>query len=129
MTTVTCAQPDKYQIGDLAMETMREYMDLVTRPLTEAKAQASLPLGGTYSIVFYNAGDDTHKTIAMADSPEKALKIIKNAFYDIHDTGDRLRRVAPNIFVMEPDYENTGERATIDNYDSMYHWIVKQAAA
>ena len=95
----------------------------------EDKAQASLPLGGPYDIVFYNAGDDTHNTIAMADSPAKALEIIKKEFYDIYDTGDRLRRVAPNIFVMEPDYENTGERATIDNYDSMYHWIVKQAAA
>ena len=95
----------------------------------EDKAQASLPLGGVHDIVFYNAGDDTHNTIATADSPAKALEIIKQAFYDIYDTGDRLRRVAPNIFVMEPDYENTGERATIDNFDSMCHWIVKQAKA
>jgi hypothetical protein len=49
----------------------------------------------------------------------------KDKFYEIHDTGDRLRKVAANVFVLEPDYENTGEKATADNYKHFYHWIVR----
>lgn len=114
------------------MKTMREYIDLVgeAQPLTEARAQAPLPgSDAVYTVVFYNAGDETYKTIAKVRSPEKALQIIKSKFNEMYDTGDRLRKVAPNIYVLEPDYENTGERATADNYDHMYHWVIKAAAA
>jgi hypothetical protein len=43
----------------------------------------------------------------------------------MYDTGDRLRKVAPTIFVLEPDYQNTGEKASLDNYKHFYHWIVQ----
>ena len=55
-----------------------------------------------------------------------ALRYIKEQFWDQLDTGDRLRRIKPNIYVHEEDYECTGERDTADNYKHMYYWTLDE---
>jgi hypothetical protein len=111
------------------MKTIREYINLVESaqtPVEEAR-QGQLPLAtGTLKVIFVDP-DMGAKAVGKASNPEEAKKIIKAKFDEMYDTGDRLRKVAPNIFVLEPDYQNTGERASADNYKHMYHWIIKQA--
>lgn len=109
------------------MKTIREYINLVESAQTsvEEDRQGQLPLHtGDLQIIFVDPNTGA-KTVGRASSPEQAKKIIKDKFYEIYDSGDRLRKVAPNIFVLEPDYENTGEKASADNYEHMYHWIIK----
>jgi hypothetical protein len=109
------------------MKTIREYINLVESAQTavEEAQQDQLPLStGSLKIIFVDP-DKGAKTVGQASGPDQAKKIIKDKFYEIHDTGDRLRKVAANIFVLEPDYENTGEKATADNYKHFYHWIVR----
>lgn len=84
---------------------------------------------GSFSIVFYDAGDDVYKTIAKGQSYKNALKIIKNNSDQMYDEGDHLRKISSNIYVHEPDYKNTGERASANNYKHMYHWIIKPEAS
>ena len=57
-----------------------------------------------------------------------AIKHIKDRFYALQDTGDRLRRVSikPVIYALEPDCDNTGERVTEKNYPYFYHWILAE---
>ncbi len=109
------------------MKTIREYINLVESAQTavEETQQDQLPLStGILKIIFVDP-DKGDKTVGQASNADEAKKIIKDKFYEIHDTGDRLRKVAANIFVLEPDYENTGEKASADNYKHFYHWIVR----
>ena len=110
-----------------SMKSIREYINLIEsaqNPVEEAR-QGQLPLStGALKVVFVDPSVGV-KAVGKANSPEEAKKIIKSKFDEIYDTGDRLRKVAPNIFVLEPDYQNTGERASSDNYKHFYHWIVQ----
>ena len=109
------------------MKSIREYINLIESaqtPVEEAR-QGQLPLAtGALKVIFVDP-DMGAKTIGKAVNPEEAKKIIKAKFDEMYDTGDRLRKVAPNIFVLEPDYRNTGERASSDNYKHFYHWIIQ----
>jgi hypothetical protein len=108
------------------MKTIREYINLIESAQTPVEArQGQLPLNtSTLKIIFVDP-DMGAKVLGKASNPEEAKKIIRDKFNEIYDTGDHLRKVAPNIFVLEPDYRNTGERASPDNYKHMYHWIIQ----
>jgi len=109
------------------MKSIREYINLIESaqtPVEEAR-QGQLPLAtGALKVVFVDP-DMGAKVIGKAVDPEEAKKISKAKFDEMYDTGDRLRKVAPNIFVLEPDYQNTGEKASLDNYKHFYHWIIQ----
>jgi len=77
-----------------------------------------------YKVIFVEP-DGVAQDLGNVNSLADATKLIKNKFYDIFDTGDRLRKVAPHIFALETDYTNTGVRVTPDNYKYFYHWIVQ----
>jgi len=109
------------------MKSIREYINLRESAQTsvEEARQGQLPLAtGALKIIFVDP-DIGAKQVGKAGNPEEAKKIIKAKFNEMYDTGDRLRKVAANIFVLEPDYENTGERATADNYKHFYHWVIQ----
>lgn len=115
MALIKAVEPHLY----LVVNHPEQFRDL------KEDAQLQLPMsGGELKIVFVDP-DNGAKVVGKANDPGQAKKIIQDKFYEIHDTGDRLRKVAANIFVLEPDYENTGERATADNYEHFYHWIVQ----
>ena len=109
------------------MKTIREYINLVESAQTAVTedAQLQLPMSGSELKIVFVDPDNGAKVVGKANSSAQAKKIIQDKFNEIYDTGDRLRKVAANIFVLEPDYENTGERATADNYEHFYHWIVQ----
>ena len=108
------------------MKSIREYINLIESAQTPVEArQGQLPLStSTLKIIFVDP-DMGAKVLGKASNPEEAKKIIRDKFNEIYDTGDHLRKVAPNIFVLEPDYRNTGERASSDNYKHFYHWIIQ----
>ena len=108
------------------MKSIREYVNLIESAQTPVEArQGQLPLSTSILKIIFVDPDMGAKVVGKASNPEEAKKIIRDKFNEIYDTGDRLRKVAPNIFVLEPDYRNTGERASSDNYKHMYHWIIQ----
>lgn len=78
-----------------------------------------------YEVAFYNP-DEKYPALATFENRSAAVKHIKEKSRDMLDTGDCLRKVKPHIYVLEPDYKNTGERATDTNYKHMYHWIIEE---
>ena len=110
-----------------SMKSIREYINLIESaqtPVEEAR-QGQLPLStGVLKVIFVDPNMGS-KAVGKAGNPDEAKKIIKAKFDEMYDTGDHLRKVAPNIFVLEPDYRNTGERASSDNYKHFYHWIIQ----
>ena len=87
--------------------------------VTKARQDAS-----NYKVMFVDP-DGISQDLGKASSPAEANELIKTKFYDIFDTGDRLRKVASHIFALETDYTNTGKRVNSDNYKDFYHWIVQ----
>jgi hypothetical protein len=109
------------------MKSIREYINLIESAQTsvEEARQGQLPLTTkTYKVIFVDP-DAGEEVIGNVNAPKEVTKIIRDKFNSMYDTGDRLRKVAPNIFVLEPDYQNTGEKASLDNYKHFYHWIVQ----
>jgi len=92
-------------------------------PGPQAVAESDL-FDSNYKVMFVDS-DGVVEDMGKVNTPAEATELIQNHFDDIFDTGDRLRKVAPNIFVLETDYTNTGERATLDNYKDFYHWIIR----
>jgi hypothetical protein len=89
----------------------------------QAVAESDL-FDSNYKVMFVDS-DGVVEDMGKVNTPAEAKELVQNHFDDIFDTGDRLRKVAPNIFVLETDYTNTGERATLDNYKDFYHWIIR----
>lgn len=77
-----------------------------------------------YRVTYYPP--ERSPTVTEFDKRPAALRYIREQFWDMLDTGDRLRRVKPGVYVLEDDYEATGERATADNYLHMYHWTLDE---
>jgi hypothetical protein len=96
------------------MNTLRDYINLVESAMAPSR----------YKVIFVDPSEGA-TVVGQVNSLAEAKKIIKDKFNDMYDTGDRLRNVGSNIFVLEPEYRNTGELASIDNYKHMYHWIIQ----
>jgi len=94
------------------MKSFREYINLIESVRNQ------------YKVIFVDPTEGS-KVIGQVGNLADAKKIIRDNFNEIYDSGDNLRKVAPNIFVLETDYRNTGERASSDNYKHMYHWIIQ----
>ena len=101
------------------MKSIREYINLIESaqiPVESVRTQ--------YKVIFVDPTEGS-KVVGQVSNLVDAKKIIRDNFKQIYDSGDNLRKVAPNIFVLEPDYRNTDDLASINNYKHMYHWIIQ----
>ena len=102
--------------------TERKFLARARKELKQLKKQTPQKV---YNVYFVDP-ENGSECIGVFGKRPAAVKFIKEEFWKSLDTGDRLRRVLPNTFVHEPDYENTGKRATATNYEHMYHWTIEE---
>lgn len=108
-------------------EFFRKYADLLNEQISSTSENFATEAANDTQVVLVDPNTGEEKLIGTASDLEGAKKLIKNSFYDLRDTGDRLKKVGPMTYALEPDYDNTGDLATPDNYKHMYHWVIKKA--